>query len=156
MKIRFAKKEDMPAIMAICEAVSAESRFSRYGINREKVTAEIASMMSTQGNVCILLAERSNGEISGLLAGYVTDFFFCDAILAQDRLFYILPEYRGSSAAVKLLIAFRRWAENHQADEIAINMSSGIDMAGFNKLLTHMGFSCCGSNFSFALARQSV
>lgn len=154
MKIRFAQEEDIPTILEMCEAVSAESRFSRYGLNKEKVNAVIASMMSSQGKVCILLAQRTDGAIAGLLAGYVTDFFFCDAIVAQDRLFYVRPEYRGSSAAVKLLMAFRRWAENHQAHELSINMSVGIDMARFNKLMVRMGFGCCGSNFSHVLATQ--
>ncbi|OIQ99415.1 hypothetical protein GALL_185120 [mine drainage metagenome] len=154
MRIRFAMEKDIPAILAMCEAVTAESRFHRYGINKEKLLVVITSMMSTQGKVCILLAERTDGNIAGLLAGYVTDFFFCDGIVAQDRLFYVRPDYRGSSAAVKLLIAFRRWAENHQANELSINMSVGIDMGRFNKLMTHMGFGCCGSNFSLALAGQ--
>lgn len=136
----------------MCEDMVAESRFHRYGVSKVKLLPVITSMMSTQGKVCILLAERTDGKIAGMLAGYVTDFFFSDIIVAQDRWFYVRPEYRGSSAAVKLLIAFRQWADNHQANELSINMSVGIDMVRFNKFMTHMGFGCCGSNFSLVLA----
>lgn len=134
----------------------AESRFNCYGINGAKTHAVISAMIATPDKACILIAERPDGEIAGMLSGYVTDYFFCDAIVAQDRWFYVRPEYRGSSAAVKLLLAFRRWAENRKADEFSINMSVGIDMARFNKFMTHLGFGCCGSNFSMSLKANSV
>lgn len=136
----------------------AESRFSHYGGNEAKMHATAVAMIDGADKTCLFLAERSNGEIAGMLAGYVTDYFFCDAVVAQDRWFYVAPEYRGTSAAVKLLLAFRQWAQNRKADEFSINMSVGIDMARFNKLMTHLGFGCCGSNFSMSLKapRSSV
>lgn len=136
----------------MCKKMAAESRFQRYGVNETKLVSVISSMVGNSGNASLFLAERANGEIAGMLAGYVTDYFFCDAIVAQDRWFYVKPEYRGSSAAVKLLLAFRRWAENRKANEFSINMSVGIDMTRFNKFMMHLGFNCCGSNFSMALA----
>src|SRR3569833_3343013 len=78
-------------------------------------------------------------------------FLFCDAIAVQDRWFYVLPQYRGSSAAVKLIIALRQWAESKKVNELCINMSVAVEMERFNKLMTHMGFKCCGSNFSIVL-----
>lgn len=152
MKILFAQSGDIPTVLAMGQAMLAESRFDRYGVNEEKLVAAIDTMINNSGKACLLLAERTDGEIAGMLAGYVTDYFFSDATVAQDRWFYVKPEYRGSSAAVKLLVAFRRWAENRQVNELSINMSVGIDMARFNKFMTHMGFGCCGSNFSLPLS----
>lgn len=151
MKIRFAQQEDIPTVLAMGKRMLAESRFSHYGVNEEKLLSVITAMVSPTDKACIFLAERATGEIVGMLAGYVTDYFFCDAIVAQDRWFYVRPEYRGSSAAVKLLLTFRQWAQNRKADEFSINMSVGIDMARFNKFMTHLGFGCCGSNFSMSL-----
>ena len=100
---------------------------------------------------CILIAENNQGELVGMLAGYMVDFFFCDGNVVQDRVYYVLPEHRGSSAAFKLILAFRRWAESKGASELSINMSVAIDMPRFNKLMNHLGFNCCGSNFAMTL-----
>lgn len=156
MKIRFAQNGDIPAVLEMGKAMIAESRFSHYQTNDTKTVTAITGMLVHPERACLLLAERSGGEIAGMLAGHVTDYFFCDAMVAQDRVFYVRPEHRGSSAAVKLLLAFRSWAANHGADELSINMSVGIDMARFNKFMTHLGFGCCGSNFSMALKANSA
>lgn len=152
MKIRFAVLEDVPAVLALGRVMLAESRFAEYGVNGEKLSEAIKSMIIHPDKACLFLAQRDDGEIAGMLAGYVTDYFFCDATVAQDRWFYVNPRYRGSSAALKLLHAFRRWAENRKVNEFSINMSVGIDMSRFNKFMTHLGFRCCGSNFSLQLA----
>ena len=83
--------------------------------------------------------------------GYLVEFFFCDGNMVQDRVYYVKPNHRGSSAAFKLILAFRRWAESKHANELSINMSVAIDMERFNKFMTHLGFSCCGSNFAMRL-----
>ncbi|MES2771532.1 MAG: hypothetical protein V4623_06055, partial [Pseudomonadota bacterium] len=54
---------------------------------------------------------------------------------------------RGSSAGLKLLAAFRRWAEQRQAHELSINMSVAIHIERFNRMMTKLGFNCCGANF---------
>lgn len=154
MKIRFATLNDMETVLEISRALFMESRFNRYTFDASKTIEAIDMMTRNPGSSCILLAERSSGEIAGLLAGYATEYFFCEGVVVQDRWFYVLPEYRGSAAAVKLLLAFRQWAEVRKADELCINMSVGIDMKRFNKLMTHMGFQCSGSNFSLPMGNK--
>lgn len=155
MKIRFAQKSDVARVMELGKAMVAESRFSHLGVNEKKMLAAIEGTLSHPTSACLLLADDSNGNTVGMLAGFATEYFFCDGIVVQDRAFYVAPERRGSSAAVKLLIAFRRWAESRNANELNINMSVAIDMARFNRLMTHMGFKCCGSNFSLPLVQNS-
>lgn len=155
MKIRFAQQDDVGAVLEISKALVAESRFSHYQFNDKKSITAIETMIANPTYACILLAQRTDGKVVGLLAGYATEYFFCDAVVVQDRWFYVLPEFRGSSAAVKLLVAFRHWAEARNVDELNINMSVGIDKDRFNKLMTHMGFNCCGSNFSLPLTKNS-
>jgi acetyltransferase (GNAT) family protein len=152
MKIRFATREDIPTILDLAETMVAESRFNAYGLDRAKTTPVVAGMIGQPAHSVILLAERDNGTTVGMLGGYVADFFFCNAVIAQDRFYFVEPEARGSSAAIKLLIAFRRWAEQRKVRELNINMSVAVDMQRFNKMMTKLGFRCCGSNFSLRLA----
>lgn len=155
MKIRFATLEDIPTILDLGEIMVAESRFQIYGFNRAKTAKTLASMISQPAHSVIGLAERTPGDCVGMLGGYVVDFFFCDAFVAQDRFFFVRPEARGTSAALKLLLAFRRWAEQRNVRELNINMSVAVDMQRFNKMMTKLGFRCCGSNFSLGLTAAS-
>lgn len=151
MKIRLATKEDLKAIVEMGRVMAAESRFAPYGFNHAKSTQVVETMIGNPSMACMLVAVRADGEMVGVLAGYITEFFFCDAKVAQDRWFYVYKQHRGSPAAVKLLLAFRRWAENRGAHELNLNMSVAIDMGRFNRLMTRMGFSVVGSNFSLPL-----
>lgn len=149
--IRPARLGDFEAFMVLARAMHAESRFSRYPIDETKIKEQFVVHVEKTAVACLLLAERDDGRLVGMLGGYVTDFFFSAARMAQDRVFFVLPEARGGSAAVRLLAAFRRWAENRGAEELSINMSVAVDMERFNRLMTHLGFSCCGSNFHLPL-----
>jgi GNAT superfamily N-acetyltransferase len=151
MKIRFGTADDLPTILEMSEALFHESRFNRYTFDVNKTRGAIEAMLANPGATCILLAQASDNSIAGMLLGYATEYFFCEAVVVQDRYFYVRPESRGSSAAVKLLMAFRKWAELRKANELCINMSVAIDTARFNKLMTHLGFKYCGSNFSLII-----
>ena len=157
MRIRFAKLDDVKAIMALGQTMMEESRFGSYNFNADKTRDLIKHMLINQpATNCILLAETNQGELVGMLAGYLVEFFFCDGNMVQDRVYYVLPKHRGSSAAFKLILAFRRWAESKQANELSINMSVAIDMERFNKFMTHLGFACCGSNFAMRLTYKKA
>lgn len=151
MKVRLATANDIQSVIAICQRFHDESRFRRYPFNQDKVRQIAAQSIDTPLAACILLAEQGTGKVAGLLAGFVAELRFADARVAQDHGFYVLPEHRGGSAALKLLLAFRRWAENRQAVELNINQNVDIDQARFNRFMRHMGFACCGSNFVLPL-----
>jgi GNAT superfamily N-acetyltransferase len=155
MKIYLAQRKDVDTILRLGDLMHDESRFRVYSMNPEKVRASIEKIIDNPLAGCILLAEHSKAGVVGMLAGYVIDYFFSDALVAQDSYFYVHPDYRGSPAALKLLIAFRRWAENRRASELCINMSVDVDQERFNKFMKHMKFSCCGSNFVMPLARAA-
>ncbi len=152
MKIRLATPSDTDAMMQLGLHMHQESRFVSYPMAQEKVREAVQQILSEPKANCILLAEHDKAGLVGMLAGCVTTLFFTDVLIAQDRWFYVAKEHRGSSAALKLLVAFRRWSENRQARELNINMSVDIDQARFNQFMTHMDFKSCGSNFVLPLA----
>lgn len=147
MKIRFAEASDLDAVFAVCRRFHEESRFGRYPLNVEKARAAILEAVSVPKASCVLIAEHATDGVIGMLAGFVATPRFADVLIAQDHGFYVLPEHRGGSAAIKLMIAFRRWAENRRAVEMCINQNVDIDQARFNRFMRHLGFQCCGSNY---------
>lgn len=156
MKVRLAVAEDLSCVLALGKALHAESRFRHYPMNVQRAKATIKDLLSHPASACVLLAETSDGEAAGILAAFVTDYFFADVRVVQDKWFYVLPEHRGSSAAMKLMLAVRRWAENRRARELNINMSVDIDRERFDRFMGHLQFRNCGSNFYLPLEVQSA
>lgn len=149
--IRSARLIDWPQVMKLAQAMHAESRFSKFQLKEEKLRKVFEGQLNNPRVACCLLAENDDEKVVGMLVGYVVELFFTNALIAQDRVFFVLPEFRGSSAAVRLLTAFRKWAENRGVKELNINMSVAIDMPRFERFMLHMGFTNCGSNFYYRL-----
>ena len=99
---------------------------------------------------CVLQAELS-GKIVGGLTGQVAPHFHCPRLGASLLGVYVLPEHRGSLAAVKLLHGFRCWAGEHGAVRIYAGVTSGIDIARTDRLLKRLGFRMTGGNYELAL-----
>ncbi|WP_408595562.1 N-acetyltransferase family protein [Limnohabitans sp.] len=151
ISIRFACLDDWPKIVKLATAMHAESRFSKLKLDEQKLRNIFLEQLSSPRVACCLLAYKSDGIVVGMLVGFVTEFFFTRQLVAQDRVFFVLPEYRGTSAAVRLLTAFRKWAENRNVQELNINMSVAVDMPRFERFMTHMGFAKCGTNFFYQM-----
>lgn len=146
MKIRLAQASDEAALLHMARCMHQESRFANYRLQEDKLKTVVAdTLKDTQGR-CLLLACSPSSGVVGMLGGYVLPLFFTEALIAQDQFFYVLSQHRGSSAAMKLLLAFERWAVNRQVAEININMSVAIDMARFDRFMGRAGYMPCGTN----------
>ena len=151
ISIRHASLSDWPQFMHLALAMHAESRFSNYKLSQEKLRQVFERQLRAKEIACCLLAQRRDGKVVGMLLGYTLELFFTDAQIAQDLVFFVLPEFRGCSAAIRLLTAFRKWAEMRDVHELNINMSVAVDMKRFDRFMTHTGFTNCGSNFYYRL-----
>lgn len=147
--IRSARLIDWPQVLGLARAMHGESRFCEMQLNEGKLRKIFEDQLNTPRVACCLLAESGDGEILGMLVGFVAELFFTDALVAQDRVFFVKPEFRGSSSAVRLLTGFRKWAQNRGVQELNINMSVAVDMPRFERFMVHMGFTNCGSNFYY-------
>ncbi len=154
MKIRLANASDLEAMISLGRQMHQESRFAHYALNESKLRQLVLQLLEEPKINAILLAETERDGIVGMLAVSLIPLFFTDVFVAQDRWYYVAKNHRGSSAGLKLLMAFRKWAENRQAREMNINMSVDIDQAKFHKFMTHMNFKSCGSNFVLPLSIQ--
>lgn len=156
MKVRLAVSEDLPDVMVLGRAMHVESRFRRYPLDEQRAETAFKDILAHPASACVLLTETSAGQLAGMLAAVVIDYFFADVRVVQDKWFFVLPEYRGSPAAMKLMLAVRRWAENRRARELNINMSVDIDRERFDRFMGHLKFRNCGSNFYLPLELQST
>jgi hypothetical protein len=138
---------DIPATMDLCRSMHAESAYSFLAFDDHKVTTMINRYLSDNAVYFACLASRRDGKKVGILAGYLGTYMFCNAKLAIDQIFFVLPEFRGSRAALVLQREFRAWAIRQGARELSIGISTGVDVERTGRFLKRLGMTEMGSNF---------
>ncbi len=160
MKIRFATLNDIPAGIEVGRRMHALTRFAAYDFNAERVGHNLRAVIETgqhaKGTHCFLVAEDDSGQIVGALIGCVERHFFSDLRVASVIHYEVLPERRMSGAGLKLLTAFRKWAENREVFELSVGINSGVELERMDRFLRRLGFRQTGGNYSLPLAPRTA
>ena len=73
--------------------------------------------------------------------------FFSGASLSDDMLFYVVPEYRGSMIAIRLIKKYIKWAEQKGVKYIQLGQATGTgDVFRIGKFFEGLGFKTVGVN----------
>lgn len=149
MQIRFATLEDIPDLVELGRRFHALTRFRIYDYNASRVGEQLRALIENgRGSHCFFVAEDGAGAPAGALIGCVEKHFFSDLPVASIVQFVVLPERRMGGAGLRLLTAFRKWAENRNAFEICAGVNSGTDLGRMDKFLKRLGFRLTGGNYS--------
>lgn len=93
-------------------------------------------------------AYNSEGRAVGfLLASIGQSFYSLDKTARQD-LWYVLPQYRGGPATLKLLHTFEQWAKDKGASSIVTGSTNAVNIRLAEKTastLTKLGYGRIGS-----------
>lgn len=143
MLIRRARYEDITGLVEMGARMHAESAYSFLPFDREKVRRMMTAYIDSSETQCGLVAEKEE-TLVGMLGGYLTDYFFCDEKIACDVILFIDRKYRGSSAAARLIRAFRAWASERGASEICLGVSSNINTERAGMFYERMGLTHVG------------
>lgn len=107
-------------------------------------------MTCIAGTEGIVLVAVEDGNIIGYFWGITHCLAPWSPVkVASDLLFYIMPERRGSRAALLLLNAYREWAQEQECTEVRLSVASGINMGRTERLYEHLGFSRFASTFNY-------
>ncbi len=154
MKIRFATYDDIPPFVELARIFCANTRFHTYDFNHERMAANFKAVIDNpRGTHCFFVAEDSQGRPVGGLIGCVESHFFSDKLVASIIHYDVLPEKRMGGAGLKLLTAFKKWAENRGAFELSAGVNSGTDLDKMDRFLRKLGFQCMGGNYSMILKK---
>ena len=96
-------------------------------------------------NVKILVSIGDN-KIVGFIAGVKSTYFFSTKPKISDIGFYVLPKYRGSSSAVKLIKALENWAKENNILDIAIGQTTAVNMEKTQQFYNKLGYETVGYN----------
>lgn len=150
MEIRCLEYADIPETVELARKFVEESAFSRFTFSHEKMAANL-SMSITHPHMAFCHVVEHEGKLVGALVGYISEFFFGPDLIASDSGWFVLPEYRGSRSAVRLLKNFERWAKANGAKEVAMGVSTDVSPEKTGALLQKLGYKHVGGNYKLAV-----
>ena len=131
-----AAGDEAPLIKLGREMWEESANFNRHPLNEEKLK-QLALAVYTSDFLACFIASNDKGP-QGIWVGGVHPLWYSDDLSVHDIVFYVRKQYRGSSAALKLVKSAEKWGQSMGASEINIGLSSGIDTEKtscfFNKL----------------------
>jgi GNAT superfamily N-acetyltransferase len=146
MRVRPANASDLSMLMALGKEMYLESNYTSVEFNEDKL-ALVGTQCLNDPVWLVTVAEHSDGEILGMFVGYISQFIFSFDLVACDFVLYVKPEYRGSSAAVRLVMEYVRWAKDKGAKIINIGTTTGVATAETVRFYEGLGFAQVGAVF---------
>lgn len=143
MKLRMATVDDLPAIVVLGRVMHQESSFAPLDYSVDRVKETISDLMDK--SQFVVVAEDTNGEVIGCMAGMCTQSWFGSDMVANDLAIFIHPDHRGGMLAVKLIKTFVHWAKLAGAKQIRPGVVTGSRTA--EALYDRLGFTRCGATF---------
>ncbi len=145
--IRGATHDDIPTMIALGEAMHAESRYARFPWNSEKVAALIGALIDSDDGLA--LVAESGGEVVGGMLAVIEDSFFGPARFACEFAVFVRPDVRGGPAAARLLLAYAQWARDGGAELVQAGITTGVAAESSARLYDAVGFRPVGQLFEY-------
>jgi GNAT superfamily N-acetyltransferase len=143
VKIRDLEERHIPQVLSLAGLMHEESQYRDLTFDPERVLA-LCTRILVEPEELGLVAQYGQ-RIIGMLGAYLAPYEQGDELLAYDRLVYVSPGYRGSSAFVRLVRKYVAWAESHGARQIFLSQSTGIKTYQTHQLYQRLGFDPVGS-----------
>jgi GNAT superfamily N-acetyltransferase len=157
VRVRLASPDDVPALVELLLAMRDETRYAGLAVSPERLARNLGTQFERMdATQCCFVAENAQGALVGMLAGGLKQFIFEDFVTASEGLFYVHPGARGTTAAVKLIYAFREWAIARGVREVQFSVRSGKDIARTDRLMKRLGFNLIGGNYSLWVERSAA
>jgi GNAT superfamily N-acetyltransferase len=142
MRIRSYEERDYPSLLLLGAYMHYESDFAQFEFNPDRVRQLEALVLTSLNHYCFV-AENDKGII-GAFVGGVAEFFFSHDKFGFDYLLYIRPEFRGSSAAYRLMLAAMTFCKNAGAKQLRFGVSTGINPEEADRFYKKLGFQQSG------------
>lgn len=143
--IRNAKQEDVSAMVAIGKVMHAESTFSKYDFNEQKLSEFIRTLIQVERGIAIVSEEQ--GEITGGFIGAVVEHYFGYDLQSMDVALFQLPEHRGGTTGIRLIKEYIKQAKALGTKQVMLANATGIVPERVARLFEAAGFRRLGYVF---------
>ena len=148
MIIRPATEADVPRVYELSEGIFNESVYARTCVySPEKVAHLVTQVILPNPDRWFLHLAEKDGSIIGMYAGFLTEYYFSQDLMACDLALFVDPSKRGSIAAVRLIQAFEEWAFAQGAKEICPATSTMVAPERTASLYKLLGYDVVGNMF---------
>jgi GNAT superfamily N-acetyltransferase len=117
-----------------------EAEFSYAKLEKHKIL-----QLYKNPNAIAFLA-IDNDKIVGFMAAMLHEYFFSSRKRVSDLGLYVLPEYRGSRAALKLVKSLETWAKQTGADDLHLGQTTAVDIDKTRQFYERLGYKTVGFN----------
>lgn len=152
MTLRDLTPFDIEAAISLGARMHKESVYRDFDYDKQKCGQLLYRCLSNPDTHFAMVTE-TDGKLTGMLLGYISEHYFGRDLIASDYLWYVLPEHRGSRAGLQLLIAFQDWAKVRNAAEVYMGISSGLHAEKTGALLTKIGYDVVGGNYKLRVVK---
>ena len=137
IRVSDATAADLDALLDLGSRMHAESVEPYPPIDKEHTRRHLDAALSMSGTYLIVLAE-DEGIPVGMMAAVMGPYSFSPRLRAASDILFVLPEYRGGMAAIKLIRRFREWSEC--ADSATLSVATGVSSERTGRFFELMGF----------------
>lgn len=147
MKIRLAKQSDYHKCLPLMRNFfSVAPHAVRYGLTfDENSAAALFNFLCSDKYHCALVAveeaEDKEPQVTGILCGGLKNWMVNqEQLIANELGWWVEPESRGRGAAIRLLEAFKQWAQMHGATLLVMSCIDDLEGGIVGKLYERGGF----------------
>lgn len=140
MIVKSIERTDIGNCVELGKLLHNESPYYGRSEFNESKLYRLAELCINDPNYCCFVAQDNDDNIIGMIAGVIGTHFFSDCKYSTDITFFVRPESRGSTAALRLLTAFCIWSEAMGCDEIRCGVSTGIRIDAADRIYKKFGF----------------
>lgn len=148
--VRRVIAEDIGEILEMARAFHAESPvFCSMPFDAVKVQTLVGEAIRNPDWLA-LVAVGDHG-LTGMSLVFIAPSYFSQALECMDLAYYVRPEARGTTAAIRMLQEITKWAIDSGACRLTIAPRTGIRDEQLNRFFTKAGLEYGGTMHTVAL-----
>lgn len=154
-QVRFAQLSDIPAMVELGRHMHVQSRYG-WMVYSASQTWKYVERLIPNKQCCAIVAvsEEADTGMCGVLLATARQYPFSTDFAAHIDYLYVMPRKRGTPIAMKMVTAFRRWANNREVAEITVANQFGAGQTQSSKLFNKLGMPSVGGQHSMWVQRK--
>lgn len=141
--IRSATIDDLPTLLALGEAMHAESpRFAKMAFSAARLEETLRALILLPRGF-VVVAEIGGEIVGGMVAVCMTHWASED-LLATDLALFVRREHRGGLTAARLVRRYAGWAMGEGAKLIQLGVTTGVATDETAAMYEAIGLRRCG------------
>lgn len=145
MHVTLLQKCHTPAIQAMTQACMAEGKYASQRYDAQRMVDLVDEYIEDAYRTKACFIAEQDGDVAGMLVTELARYPFRYGLCAVEVAFYIKPEYRGTTAAVRLIARMQEWAEESGADTFLVSVSAPHDGTPAESVYERLGFTKWGT-----------